>query len=388
MKVLLCPIASPGFVYSAIGVALALKERGHEVAFATDQSYTVLLDGAGLHRLPRGQRDGSSFDITQWAHPIASAIQTKHVEYAIQHWQPDVVVTSQLALGPLIAAERHAIPVAVLGLAVYLWPSTLNNQLDDHWRYQEIGRAFNQTRAMFGLPALSIGQTNPFVGDMLLLQTVAELEGSTADLPPNTHLLGACSWSPAQSDSDFSAWVNASDPTLPLIYVQPSRAFALPTFFPELVDLAHNQGWRLVASVGRSEDSSIFKSARIYIQPHIDQHLVLPHAALVIGSGTTTLMLGALQHGLPLVLLPGGGEQALIAQRCAAAGVATVLPVAELSVTRLAQAIKTVLHDSHVRDRAEQVRHSLLAAPGCGGAATQIETLARTNPCTAVLRSP
>ena len=122
MKFLFCPISSHGFVYPLIGIAKALRSNGHEVAFATGDDFEFILREQGIPRISRGDKDGPSFHIGTWAKPLSVGIQVKHIEYAINRFPADVLVTTQLALGPLIVGEMLKLPVAVLGLASYIWP--------------------------------------------------------------------------------------------------------------------------------------------------------------------------------------------------------------------------------------------------------------------------
>ena len=74
MRVLLCPIGSRGFVNPMLGIALRLRERGHEVAFATSADYEGVVAEAGFERVPRGNADGASFQLAIWAHPVSVSI--------------------------------------------------------------------------------------------------------------------------------------------------------------------------------------------------------------------------------------------------------------------------------------------------------------------------
>src|SRR5262245_4931034 len=145
MRYLFCSLASPGFVLPSAGIALELRARGHEIAFATSQSAGEMLAGAGFERIPRGAKDGDSFQTPQWAQPLSIAIQVKHVEHAIEQFSPDVLVGQMLTLGPLVAAARSRLPVVVVGHAVYLWPTWSGDppQPSDSerrlaWRYREM----------------------------------------------------------------------------------------------------------------------------------------------------------------------------------------------------------------------------------------------------------
>ncbi|HXO39970.1 MAG TPA: glycosyltransferase, partial [Thermoanaerobaculia bacterium] len=92
MRALFCSFESPGFLFPAIGLATALRARGHQVAFVSDRTAEPRLRAAGLERLPRDDRDGRSFETGDWFRPLAVALQVKHIEYAMARFHPDLLV--------------------------------------------------------------------------------------------------------------------------------------------------------------------------------------------------------------------------------------------------------------------------------------------------------
>jgi len=69
------------------------------------------------------------------------------------------------------------------------------------------------------------------------------------------------------------------------------------------------------------------RPANVQIERYVPQKHLLPHCQLVVSHGGSDSVLGALAHGLPMVLLPIGADQPLNAVRCHALGVARVLDV-------------------------------------------------------------
>src|SRR5262249_28287071 len=69
-------------------------------------------------------------------------------------------------------------------------------------------------------------------------------------------------------------------------------------------------------------------------------------ASAVITGGNSTAVLGALTHGLPLLILPGGGEQHEAAESCTAAGVALSLERDKLSSAAITAALSQLMTES------------------------------------------
>ena len=87
-------------------------------------------------------------------------------------------------------------------------------------------------------------------------------------------------------------------------------------------------------------------------------------------------MIGALAHGLPLVLVPMGADQPLNAKRCEALGVARVLDAGEATPATACQAVTAVLADQTHRQAAKRMRDEIAALPGPAHAVMLLERLA------------
>src|SRR4029077_7498489 len=206
-KFLFCSLASHGFLHPLIGLARELSRRGNRVAFVTDLAFARDLAEAGFPRIPRSAPgDGPSFTLSIWYQPLAAAIQVKHIEYALQIFAPDVLVTSSLCLGPLITAELHGLPVGILGLTPYLWPAERalrhreargDDELGRAWRFHDMTKYLNGARQLFKLPPVE-GDflRTPLLGDLYMLRSTRQLEPLARSLPPQVHFVGSCLWEP------------------------------------------------------------------------------------------------------------------------------------------------------------------------------------------------
>jgi MGT family glycosyltransferase len=386
MRFLFCSLASHGYVYPAIGLAQVLQKQGHEVALVTGPAFRETIAQAGLERIPCGEWDDQSFQVAQWAHPIAGAIQIKHIKYAAERFAPDVLVGHPLTLGPLVAAELFSLPVAILGFATYLWP--FSGDLAESgsagagrriWRHQDMMQYYNQLRAQSRLPVIDDPQpaTSPFLGDLFLLQNVPEfLQGRAEELPDRVRLVGSCLWDPPQCDPELEEWLaEALASGEPILYVQHGSAFKYPSFLPALIHAV--KGWpiRVAVSVGRMRSKAPPAPSNFFIRDHVSQGFVLRHAQAVVSSGNTTVVLGAVTHGLPSLLMPTGGEQFDLAELCQQAGVALCLSPDEVLSYTVREALQKVLADSHLA----QASRSLQAAfQRYGGAERAAELLSAT----------
>lgn len=383
MRYLICSMATHGLLRPAIGVAQALRRRGHTVAFVTDWSMQPLLERAGLERLPCGVQDGPSFRIEINTHPMEIARQARHIAYAVEQFAPDVLVGQELALGPVIAAERHDLPLATLGLATYLWPKRSDPTAlyrAAFNRHAVFVGSYTVARELFAMPPRPIDPLEtPLIGELLLLRSVPELEGDVSALPAQVAFVGDCDWDLPTDDAQVSAWVEqARAAGRPIIYAQPGRDFEQREFWSLLVQALDGRRVRVAASLGRSNAPETTTPANFLVRNHLPQDLVLPYAQAVIASGTTTAVLGALTHGLPLLLIPGGddGEQEALTERCMRAGVAHRLTPEGLTIEQLRAALMALSADTTVRRQTRQMQARLREAGGSDRAAQLLEEFA------------
>lgn len=368
MRILVACLDSPGFLYPMIGLASELQARGHQVAFATDVAARDLLHQSGHRRITRGESDGRSFRIDRWFVDIAGALQVKHVEYAVETFCPDVLVTHVLALGPLVAARRTSIPVGVMGMAAYLWPSDqkqLDRVSDEYasrltWRYEEMTERLNDVRTLFGMAShpvsLSYGE-NPLLGDVFFLRSVPEVEGNVDLLPDTVHFVGSCTWlPPAPPCNSLLAWINAQPTNRPLLYVQPGRSFDEASLWVTLEQVLALENVRVVMDIGRSDYCTGPFPEWTYVDRHIPFQHVLPHADAVVSSGHSTVALGTALHGLPSLLCPSGSGSGDIAERYELAGSAVRLPLEAVNRETMRSSIHHVLHNPSIQERAHAIQ--------------------------------
>lgn len=381
MRVLFCSVDSPGFLYPLTGLALELRKRGAEVAFTTARSVGATLSLVGIERLPRGKRDGHSFGLNTWADPLRTAVDVKHVQHAMQAFAPDLLVTHQLCQAPLLVREMQQVPVAVMGLFSYLWPVQRSEGVAAiekirRWRVAEGTRILSEARELFRLPTREPDLT-PLLGDLFMLRTIPELDSELHALPGGVHAVGPCLWEPGHTADAWDALrARFPRPDAPVVYAQQGRTFRSPGFWPHLVEGLANESVQVVASTGRMDQPVGDLPPNFLTDLHIPQGLVMPHAQVVVSVGTTTAVLGALAHGLPSVVVPGGGETRDNADKLVAAGCALSLQADGLTAQALHAALDQAVTDAAMLHRCQSLQEVLIRAGTFDTAAGLVEGLA------------
>ncbi len=383
MRYLFCAMTTPGHLFPMVGLALELQRRGHEVAFATGCSADPVLHDAGLPRIAGGDREGTTFEMKRWAPPLTVALDVKHIERAVRGFRPDALVSSLFAIGALIVRERTGLPVCVVGTMAYLWPRRTAGQILfpgcerlASWRFGQMAETLDRARAVFGLRAPhDPSRPYPLLGDVFLLRSVPELESNVTSLPPEVRVVGACEWAPPSDVG--AAWQRLAEQSPgrgPIIYVHQGQTFGQPSFWPVLVEALGDRPVRVFASVGRMDSPVGVVPKNFVVQAHVPQSAVLPRADLVVCGGHSSVVLGALTHGLPMVVLPAqGGEMPDNTARLERAGCAARLDPATATPTVLRAAVDAALRDNALRQNARCMREAFQRFDGFHAAAEAVE---------------
>ena len=132
--------------------------------------------------------------------------------------------------------------------------------------------------------------------------------------------------------------------TLGTVFNDPARFSTILTALAE-VDAT------VLATIGRDNDPADLGQLpdNVIVERYVPQADVLPFCDVAVGHAGSGSTLGALAHGLPMLLLPHGADQFENAQACAALGVAKVLMPDALTAEAVASAVTALLAESGAR---------------------------------------
>lgn len=120
------------------------------------------------------------------------------------------------------------------------------------------------------------------------------------------------------------------------------------------------------ADLGRLPDD-------VLVRRYIPQADVLPHCQAVVSHGGAGTTLGALAHGLPLLVIPQGADQYANADAVVAAGAGRRLSRDEATAPAICDAVRALLDDPDLRRAAENVQTEIRAMPPAEHAIARIE---------------
>ncbi|MGW4533398.1 glycosyltransferase [Nocardia sp. NPDC004340] len=361
MRVAVVAGPDPGHAFPAIALCERLLAAGDEpVLFTSPRWFDAARDaGIGVRRLkglaPRAEDDDN--DAGARIHQRAAHISTEILP-DLSAMLPELVVSDVLTAGGGMAAERLRLPWVELsphplylqskglppigsglaageGLRGRARDSVLRGLSSRAVRRGEVQR--EQARASIGLPAEDPGP------DARLIATLPALEVPRPDWPENAHLVGPLLWEPTSHILDLPPGDE------PLVMVAPSTAQTGQVGLAEAALAAfEGAGVRVAISTLDTPPTDLPSWATAGLGR---QDELLRHASVVIGGGGHGLLAKTLLSGVPIVTVPGGGDQWELANRAARQG--SSLFVRPLTPEALRDAVKRILDDPAYKTAAE-----------------------------------
>jgi UDP:flavonoid glycosyltransferase YjiC (YdhE family) len=285
----------------------------------------------------------------------------------VEGWQPDIIVRESWEFASALVAELYDVPLARVGLGL-----ATGEELSIRLTAEPLDRA----RAAIGLPPDPAG--NRLRAAPYLTMVPEPLEDPAVAPPATTHRFAHGSRAPAPPLTDW--WPGNDDP---LVYVTLGTVTAaehlpyFPALYRAVIDALAPLHARVLLTIGDSRDLDELGAipSNVHVERWITQDAVLPHAAAVVCHGGYGSTLGALRHGVPLVVLPlFSSDQWANAAAVARAGAGLALD-AERTTRRvlglpssdtigaLAPAVTRLLSDASCRRNAGRIAAAADALP-------------------------
>jgi UDP:flavonoid glycosyltransferase YjiC (YdhE family) len=388
VRVLFTTLPQLGHFHPLVPVARAVRDGGHDVAFACPASFAAHVEAAGFRVFPAGFDDrGAPFPTVfpgvsrypvdergPWVIANAfiglySAVMATDLLRVCRDWRPDLLVRDTSEFGGCVAAEASGLPHATVRTGA--WTATY--ALRHRWT-----AALAPLRERAGLDP-DPDATMPF----RYLHLAAEPPGFArpGDVPaPTAHLLRP--ESSEAGDEPPPPWV-AGLPDRPTVYATLGTVFggypAGRATFSAILAALRDEPCNLIVTVGRDIDPTDFGSQppHVRIERYIPQGQLLPHCDVVVNQGGFSTITGALGAGLPLVVIPIGADQPLNAACCESLGVGQVIGPDERTPELIRDTVRAVLADPAYRANSARVREEMAPLPGLDHAVNLLERLAR-----------
>ncbi|MBB4854318.1 UDP:flavonoid glycosyltransferase YjiC (YdhE family) [Mycobacteroides chelonae] len=362
MRVAVVAGPDPGHAFPAIALCLKFAAAGHDPVLLTgtrwlDQARAAGLESVELSGLrPRVADDDE--DSGAKIHQRAAHMAVVNLDQ-LRELAPDLIVSDVITACGGMAAELLGVPWVELNPHPLYLPSKglpplgsglasgvgVRGRLRDvvmRWLTQrsidEGLRQRSQVRVEIGLPARDPGPVRR------LIATLPALEVPRPDWPAEAVVVGPLHWEPTE------AVLQPPSGPGPVVVIAPSTAFTGAEGMTELaVQALESTGARVVISALDTPASGLPSWA---IGGLARQDLLLAEADLAICGGGHGFLSKALLAGVPVVVVPGGGDQWELANRVVRQGSAEL--VRPLNRDSLATAIGSVLGEQQYAEAARR----------------------------------
>ncbi|MEW6442564.1 MAG: glycosyltransferase [bacterium] len=424
-KFLIACWSFPGHVRPCLVLARALRERGHTVAFYTGSRGGAAVREEGFPHFPFEQVDedalyarlfpknGASADArhplrfirTLRAWTLATVPgQVSDLANLLARWTPDVLVTDVTMWAPfLVLADRLPTPVAVLAFApgcmiphrevppwgLGLEPSHLPwKQI--HYRVaaalhrrtaESFRKTANRLRRRYGLPGIDV-PVNAYAARaaLYLVPSARELDDPRSDLPGSVHYIGALAERKPAGDARLPAWFASLRPGWPRVHVtEGTVSFREPFLLKAAVEAFRGEPVEVILTTCR-EQAPRFLDPR-ELPPNVHAETFLPHEALLpeidclVTTGGAGTVLTALEHGVPMVVVPTEWDKPDNARHVRKIGAGVVLSPKRCKASALRKSVAGVLAGPSYREAARRMGSVLRAYRGAERGAELLEEL-------------
>ena len=399
-----------GTVPPEVGVVRRLVDRGHQVTVLADASMADQVRATGSAVVPWSVSPAGEFRDWELRTPTALARgmsdrmlsgpapgHAVDTAAAIDRNAPDVVVTSAMSLGAMIAAEAHGIRFDVLIPNVYPLPAPgrppfgvglkpargpggrlrdravgdLGTRLIDRYALKPI----NALRAEYGLHPIANTWDQQLHAHRLLVLTSRRFDFA-GTLPEHVRYVG-----PILDDPTWAAdehWMPpAGDDPLVLVAMSSTPQNHVDCL-QRIADALGTLPVRGIVTTGPAVPPAAIRApANVTVVAAAPHTAVLRHASLVITHGGHGTVIKTLAAGLPLVILHHGRDQADNAARVTARGAGLSVP-RRSSSARIARAVAAVLSSASYREHAGRLGEQVLADASSSTLLDELESVEPT----------
>ncbi len=241
-----------------------------------------------------------------------------------------------------------------------------------HWTFRPAISVLRQHQRQHGGPAITDGRelTSPLAK---LVQIPKSFDFPRLNLPSNVHYVGPLHGTQTRAAVDFP-W-NLLDGR-PLIYASlGTLQNRLWYVFEWIAKACQDLPVQLVVSLG--DDAEPGERPRLPGDPitvrFAPQLELLRRASLCITHAGLNTTMESVARGVPLLAIPITNDQPAVAARIRHHGLGTRLKLAELSVTSIRNALRTLLNDTGYAERTQRMAAEIQLLGGAAAAARLVE---------------
>ncbi len=386
MRIVALPVGSSGDVHPFLGLALALRARGHELTIATSGYFENLVRRTGLEFVEIGTREEflAVADHPDIWHPRrafghlfrAGAEHVLRGQYALVAARaasgPIVVLHNCLGLGARVARDRLGIPLVTIHCQpATLWSEYESPVIPGMWARPEVPRWIKRFQYWIGETFVIDRLTRPVLDAFRREVGLAPVRKTTRwwhtpdgvlclfpewfarrqpDWPENVEFAPFPLWDEAEVTApqpEVEAFLGAGD--APIVFTPGSANKHARPFFGAALDACRRLGRRGVFLSRFPEQIPDPLPDGVRHFDYVPLGRLLSRAAALVHHGGIGTAAQGLRAGIPQLVMPMAYDQPDNAARLAALGVGDSLPPAEFRGAAVANRLARLLASAEVR---------------------------------------
>ncbi len=397
-------LPSHGHTNPTLPLVAELVRRGHRVTYYSfpefqakvEQAGAEFRSYAGVSAINPSQPDPSLVVVgEQLLRATLDLLPFFQAELA--RVRPDLLLYDSLCAWGRYVGQLLALPAAcsmttfAVNLPVMLhFPRQalhmLRSLAQDWPQSRRFGTLARQLQRTYGLPRPQLPDMFQNAGDLNLVFTSAQFQPFASAFDGSYRFIGT-SLEPAHTQQ-------LALPDTRILYISLGTLFNADLGFYRrcLQAFGGRDDLHVVMSVGHNIASADLGQlpANVTVRSSVPQLEVLQRAAAFISHGGMNSVQEAFSFGVPLALVPQGGDQGVVAQRVVDLGAGVQLAPSRTSVPALQAAVETLLTDQRYRAASAALGDSLRHCGGAARGADELEQFYRRSQIsrTAVESSP
>jgi UDP:flavonoid glycosyltransferase YjiC (YdhE family) len=362
-----------GHLHPSVPLASELVRRGHQVTFATAASFCPIVTAAGFECAAAGlhpsdplppEHEGKPYARDYGVYPVT--VKCEDILKLAAAAPPDMIVRDPTDVGAVVAAEVLGVPCVTLGFSEFIPPPSWDVLL---------GSGLDTVRSAWRLGGDPRWERMHPAGYFNLVPGI--FRESSWDIPGERPLRPVCKQ--ALETVPAAEWLDQL-PARPTVHLTLGTAYNFHVgLLTSLIQWLSRLPISLICTAGADADLPALRSAvagdGTYLTDYLPLEAILPRCDAVVTAGGFNTVMGALQFGLPLIVVPLGADQPRNAGRVAALGAGLRIAADAVDQDTVASALRAVLVEPSYRVNAARIQERIERMPGPAEAALYLETI-------------
>lgn len=373
MRVLIVTQPGDGHLNPLVPIARALRAAGHEALVATSPSFVSDVERTGLAAV--GVGPPWRWDTATELWPDGKTVSGEDSpRFWSQRYNRDITVPFVAGLCELVRKERFDLLFAewtTVGWAQAVRERAGIPFVAAAWAIEPGYHLFdldvsgdNEARSRLGLKPIDAFEPSWWV-------SFTPPRWGALDGPPLPHTRRFRL--PAETTGASLPGASGS----PFVYATLGTVFnTTRSLLKTFIAAIDSGGWSGLVTVGRTNDPARFdRPPQVAVEQYVPQADALAVADVIVCHGGLGSMLGAMDVGCPMVVVPLGGDQLDNAEKARRLGIARVVEPSNATPEHLRGVIAETLASQSQRSECDRIRREIAAMPDLGDLVRRLEEL-------------